>query len=91
MRAETRSRAARARRTIKAVPVRHPGRWVAAAIVLVIVVAIVHSIATNPNFQWGLVGHYLFDSRILSGVLRDDRADGLPRRRSASCSGSCSR
>ncbi len=53
---------------IRAVPVRHPGRWIASAIVLVLVVTIGHSIATNPNFQWGLVGHYLFDSRIVSGV-----------------------
>ena len=54
---------------IKAVPVRHPGRWLAAAIVLVCAVAVVHSMATNKRFEWGLVGHYLFDSRILSGVV----------------------
>jgi polar amino acid transport system permease protein len=53
---------------ITAVPVRHPGRWVAAAIVLVLAVTLAHSVATNPNFEWGLVGHYLFDSRILAGV-----------------------
>ena len=54
---------------IKAIPVRHPGRWVAAAIVLVIVVAAVNSVVTNPRFQWGIVGHYLFDSRITHGVV----------------------
>ena len=54
---------------IKAIPVRHPGRWVAAAIVLVIVVAAVNSVVTNPRFQWGVVGHYLFDSRITHGVV----------------------
>jgi polar amino acid transport system permease protein len=53
---------------ITAVPVRRPGRWVAAAIVLVVAVAIVRSVATNPNFQWGVVGEYLFDARILSGL-----------------------
>jgi polar amino acid transport system permease protein len=53
---------------ITAVPVRRPGRWVAAAIVLVIAVAVVRSIATNPNFQWGVVGEYLFDGRILHGL-----------------------
>ena len=46
---------------IKAVPVRHPGRWVAAAIVLVVAASIVRSVVTNPNFQWDVVGHYLFD------------------------------
>jgi polar amino acid transport system permease protein len=53
---------------ITAVPVRRPGRWVAAAIVLVVAVAIVRSVATNPNFQWGVVGEYLFDGRILHGL-----------------------
>jgi polar amino acid transport system permease protein len=42
---------------------------VAAAIVLVIVVAAVNSVVTNPRFQWGIVGHYLFDSRITHGVV----------------------
>jgi polar amino acid transport system permease protein len=54
---------------ITAVPVRHPGRWVAAVIVLVIAVAVGHSMATNPNFGWSHVGHYLFDSRITRAVL----------------------
>jgi polar amino acid transport system permease protein len=54
---------------IKAVPVRRPGRWIAAAIVLVIAASIARSIVTNSNFQWGVVGHYLFDSRILHGVV----------------------
>ena len=57
---------------IEAVPVRHPGRWVAAAIVLVIVASLVRSVVVNtgPNkgFQWSVVGNYLFDSRILHGV-----------------------
>ncbi len=53
---------------IKAVPVRHPGRWVAAAIVVIIAVAIINSVATNPNFHWHIVGQYLFDPRILRGV-----------------------
>jgi polar amino acid transport system permease protein len=53
---------------IRAVPVRHYGRWVAAAVLVVIAVSVVHSMATNPNFGWSIVGHYLFDSRILRGV-----------------------
>ena len=54
---------------IRAVPVRHPGRWVAAAIVLVLAVAIGNSVATNKRFGWGHVGHYLFASQITHGVL----------------------
>jgi polar amino acid transport system permease protein len=53
---------------IRAVPVKRPGRWVAAAIVLVIAVAAVHSIASNPRFEWDVVGQYLFDERILEGL-----------------------
>jgi polar amino acid transport system permease protein len=54
---------------IRAVPVRHPGRWIAAALVLLVAVALVRSVASNPRFEWSVVGHYLFDQRILHGVL----------------------
>ncbi len=53
---------------IRAVPVRHPGRWVAAVIILVIAVAIVRSVVSNPHFEWDVVGEYLFDERILEGL-----------------------
>jgi polar amino acid transport system permease protein len=54
---------------IKAIPVRHPGRWVAAAIVVVLAAALGKSFATNPRFQWGIVGHYFFSSRVLHGLV----------------------
>jgi polar amino acid transport system permease protein len=54
---------------IQAVPVRHPGRWIAAAIVAVVAVLLARSVITNPRFEWHLVGQYLFDSRVLHGVL----------------------
>jgi polar amino acid transport system permease protein len=53
---------------IRAVPVRHPGRWVAAAVVVVLAVVVVRSTVSNPHFQWGVVGEYLFDERILEGL-----------------------
>jgi polar amino acid transport system permease protein len=53
---------------IRAVPVRRPGRWIAAAIVLVLAVVVVHSVVSNPRFEWSVVGHYLFDERILEGL-----------------------
>jgi polar amino acid transport system permease protein len=61
--------AAQAPDDIKAVPVRHPGRWVAAAIVVVVAVSIVHSMVTNDRFGWAHVGQYLFDARITGGVV----------------------
>jgi polar amino acid transport system permease protein len=50
------------------VPVRHPGRWAAGALILVAGTALVHSAATNPRFDWGLVGHYFLSSEVLSGL-----------------------
>ena len=53
---------------IRSVPVRRPGRWVLAVVVLVIAVALIHSVASNPRFEWSVVGEYLFDGRILEGL-----------------------
>ncbi|HWK28335.1 MAG TPA: amino acid ABC transporter permease [Solirubrobacter sp.] len=54
---------------IRAVPLRHPWRWVVAAIVALLIVIVIHSVATNPRFGWGTVGDFLFDGRILRGLL----------------------
>ena len=55
---------------IEAVPVRHPGRWVAAVVVLLVAASIVRSIIVNGNFHWHLVSQYLFDQRVLQGVVK---------------------
>jgi polar amino acid transport system permease protein len=55
---------------IEAVPVRHIGRWIAAAIVLIIAAALVRSAVTNDRFEWNIVGDYLFDTRILNGLVK---------------------
>ena len=54
---------------IKAVPVRHPGRWLAATIVLAFAAQLGYSVATNPRFGWGIAGDFLFSRRILDGLL----------------------
>jgi polar amino acid transport system permease protein len=53
---------------IKAVPVRHAGRWISAAIVVLVAAIIINSVATNPRFGWSTVGDFLFSSRILDGL-----------------------
>jgi polar amino acid transport system permease protein len=53
---------------IVAVPVRHPGRWVAAVILLVLMAMAAHSLIANPNFHWHVVGQYLFSEQILRGL-----------------------
>jgi polar amino acid transport system permease protein len=53
---------------IKAVPVRHPGRWVGVAVIAVLAAMLVHSFLTNPNFQWDVVGQYLFSDPVLRGL-----------------------
>jgi polar amino acid transport system permease protein len=53
---------------MKAVPVRHPGRWVGVAVIVVLVAMLVHSFLTNPNFQWDVVGQYLFSDPVLRGL-----------------------
>jgi len=53
---------------LKAVPVRHPGRWVGVAVIAVLVAMLVHSFLTNPNFQWDVVGQYLFSDPVLRGL-----------------------
>jgi polar amino acid transport system permease protein len=53
---------------IKAVPVRHPGRWVAAAVVLVLFAMFVHTLVANPRFGWDVIGQYFLTSRVLDGL-----------------------
>jgi polar amino acid transport system permease protein len=53
---------------IRAIPVRHPGRWLAAVVVLRLAAMLVHTIVTNPRFQWGVVGNYFLSGRVLHGL-----------------------
>jgi polar amino acid transport system permease protein len=53
---------------IRAVPVRHPGRWVAAAVIAVLVAMFVHMLVTNPVFQWGFMVDNMFSPAVLRGA-----------------------
>ena len=53
---------------IRAVPVRHPGRWVSAAIVVVVAAQLAHWFFTNDGIGFSTARHYLFDHSIVMGV-----------------------
>jgi polar amino acid transport system permease protein len=53
----------------KVVPRRRPGQWVFAAAVLVVVAMVVHTLFTNPRFQWNVVAAYFTEASILRGLL----------------------
>lgn len=50
------------------VPLRHHGRWIAAAVATVALVGLVGSLARNDNLRWDIVGHYLFADLIFDGL-----------------------
>lgn len=58
------------RKELPVVPVRHPGRWLAAGVVLVLVAMLAHWLYATEALRWDLVRHYLFDPAILTGVRR---------------------
>ncbi|MET3812549.1 amino acid ABC transporter permease [Arthrobacter sp. UYEF3] len=53
---------------IKAVPVRHPGRWVGGVIVLLLATLLVQSLVTNANFRWDIVRTYILDVLVVQGI-----------------------
>ncbi|MDI3211298.1 amino acid ABC transporter permease [Arthrobacter sp. AL12] len=50
------------------VPVRHPGRWISAIIILGALALFLQSLFTNPNFRWDIVGTYILDTKVVQGV-----------------------
>ncbi|NEA63676.1 amino acid ABC transporter permease [Streptomyces sp. SID12488] len=52
---------------IKAIPVRHYGRYVSAVVAIGLFVSIVYAFAQG-NINWGAVPDYFFDDRIVTGV-----------------------
>jgi polar amino acid transport system permease protein len=54
---------------IEAVPLRHPGRWAAVAVLAVLAAMLAHSVVTNENFRWDVVARYLFSGPILNGLV----------------------
>jgi polar amino acid transport system permease protein len=53
---------------IDAVPLRHPWRWTAAVVIIVLVGLFLYGVATNPAYRWPVFFEYLFNERIMLGV-----------------------
>ncbi|MFF2299597.1 amino acid ABC transporter permease [Arthrobacter sp. NPDC058127] len=53
---------------INAVPVRHPGRWAGATIILLFLTLVAQSLVTNVNFHWDIVGSYILDTLVVQGI-----------------------
>lgn len=54
--------------TMKAVPVRHPGRWVAIAVIAILVAMFAHMLVTNEAFQWRFMLDNMFRPPVIEGV-----------------------
>jgi polar amino acid transport system permease protein len=52
----------------RAVPVRHPGRWVAVVVIAVVAAMAVHSIWSNPNWAWSFQRKNAFTNPVLHGL-----------------------
>jgi polar amino acid transport system permease protein len=47
---------------------RHPGQWIATLAILVVVVSVGHTVATNKELGWSTVGHFMLQKQILKGL-----------------------
>jgi polar amino acid transport system permease protein len=53
----------------RVIPLRHPRRWIATAIVLVVLAQVTHGLVTNPFYQWDRFAYWFFRPVILQGLL----------------------
>jgi len=53
----------------RVVPLRHPGRWIATVVVLVVVAQIAHGLVTNPFYQWDRFAYWFLRPVVLDGLL----------------------
>ena len=53
----------------RVLPLRRPGRWIATAVVLVLVAQFVHGLVSNPFYQWDRFAYWFLRPTILDGLL----------------------
>ena len=54
--------------SINAVPLRHPWRWVAAIVIVIVVGLFLYGAATNQAYGWSVHRKYILDERIAGRV-----------------------
>jgi polar amino acid transport system permease protein len=54
---------------IEAVPLRRPGRWIAAVVLVALLALFVYGAATNSAYDWHAVGNYLLDYRVSQAAM----------------------
>lgn len=52
----------------RVIPLRHPARWVATALVLVLLLNFGQTLFTNPQWEWSKVGKWFFSPAVLTGL-----------------------
>jgi polar amino acid transport system permease protein len=50
---------------IDAVPLRHPWRWVAAVVIIILAALFLYGVATNDAYRWHIFAKYVFNERVL--------------------------
>jgi polar amino acid transport system permease protein len=53
----------------RVIPLRHPWRWSATAVVLVLVVQFAHGLISNPFYEWDRFGYWFLRPVILDGLV----------------------
>ncbi|PPK60598.1 amino acid ABC transporter permease [Actinokineospora auranticolor] len=64
-------------KSTKVVPLRHPWRWVAGAVALVLLAQAAHALITNDAFQWDAFGYWFFRPVVMDGLLLTLELTGL--------------
>jgi polar amino acid transport system permease protein len=54
---------------IRAVPLRHPGRWISALVIMVLLFLFAYGVFTNNAYRWDLYRKYIFDQRVSQAAL----------------------
>lgn len=53
---------------LQVVPARHPWRWIGSVFAALVLFGIVHSLATNPRWEWEVFAKWFFSPSVLRGL-----------------------